>query len=131
MSDNKKDFNTSFTLLDKKTNMQRIKYVKRQISELTTCYSHLHNGLFVELYESVDCWVVDTSKVDNKKIVILPKSLEVNRFITGLSIHTQHGLYLSSFKTHLTLKLGQYTVECHDSTSAIEFLNKQFTTETK
>lgn len=130
MSGNKKDFNTNFTLLDKKTNMQRIEYVKRQISELIKCYSYLQDDRWNELYEGVDCWIIHTSVTASKKIAILPKSVEVNSFIGELEFYNQHDLFLSNFKTKLK-KLGQYTIESHDADSAMVFLCEHFLTNTE
>ena len=117
-------FNTKFSITDKKTHMQRVTYVSKQIEELHTCYSYLdkpsHN--LVSIYESNDSWVF---WLKDMEFVVLPKCVGINSFITAMGVMKQNVIYVETFKDTYT-KFGNCSIESHDCESGLVFLNETF-----
>ena len=120
-------FNTKFSITDKKTHMQRVAYVSKQIEGLHTCYTYIDKPSYklVSIYESNDSWVF---WLKDKEIVVLPKCVGINSFITAMGVMKQNVVFVETFKDTYT-KFGNCSIESHDCESGLVFLKDMFSTK--
>ena len=117
-------FNTNFSITDKKTHMQRVNYVSKQMEELHTCYTYLDKPSYklVSIYESNDSWVF---WLKDKELVVLPKCVGINSFITAMGVMEQNAIFVKTFKDTYTM-FGNCSIESYDCESGLVFLNETF-----